>query len=245
MNEKTDSKIHKPELIYSIEVRIPDLLPIRIEVIDQILAGLDPRNDLILIDPKIKAKHFLFSHKDQVLTLHYFGKDGDTFLNGLALENAKNYILEKADHLKVGKIEIIIHRELGTGKFSYHEKTKTNLKISELQSQDSLLKNLNESEHHTEHIAEHELENTGTLEAAAHKIVHHEKTNESNFGFSNVSYIPYKFYGFIVDLALTYLILSFILPSLGLMNGALNILYPISAYLSQLILFSIYYYYLL
>ncbi|MDD4973290.1 MAG: hypothetical protein PHY93_03020 [Bacteriovorax sp.] len=55
MNENTDSRKLEIELLYILEVRIPDQSPKKMEVMDRVLAGIDPRNDLILIDPKIKA----------------------------------------------------------------------------------------------------------------------------------------------------------------------------------------------
>ena len=53
MTENNDPKNSSNEMIYMLDVRIPDKLPTQIEVINQVVAGIDPRNDIILIDKKI------------------------------------------------------------------------------------------------------------------------------------------------------------------------------------------------
>lgn len=117
------------DFAFILETRIPDQSPRKIEVIDRVLAGIDPRNDLILIDPKIKTKHFLFRKRDDLLSVHYLGQDADTTLNTLRLEKGKVYLLEQGDILKVGKIEIAVLREKAVPKAHLPEaETKTDTK---------------------------------------------------------------------------------------------------------------------
>ena len=66
MNENTDSRKLTTELQFTLDVRVPDAPPRKYEVQDRLLAGIDPRNDLILIDPKVKTKHFLFRKRNSL-----------------------------------------------------------------------------------------------------------------------------------------------------------------------------------
>lgn len=246
MKENTDSKILNTDMVYSLDVRIPDQLPKRIEIIDRVLAGIDPRNDLILIDPKVLAKHFLFRLRNNILTVQFLGKDAETFLNGLPLENGKLYILEKGDILKVGTIEIIIRRDTNIIKASGPSNTpaprKVNLeklaKISELSELDALSEISNEQERKKD-----QQEGKGE-DLTDPNFVFNEmpvqnrpkpKKKEPILDFSTIRLIPYKFYGFVVDVTFTYFILSFIVPTLGLLPLAQEFLYPISGYLSDLL----------
>jgi hypothetical protein len=236
MNENTDSRKLKTELLYTLDVRIPDHSPKKMEVIDRVLAGIDPRNDLILIDPKIKAKHFLFRKRNNILTVHYLGKDGDTFLNGLPLEKGKLYILEKLDVLKVGKVEIIIRRETGISKSSPPIQAISSLNLSKVDE----LANLSDFENEDEEIPrkipdeiEEEEEEFAFKEMPIQTKTMVATKKESIFNLSTVKLIPYKFYGFVVDIALTYLVLSFVIPSLGFLTIVQDFLYPISEFILQ------------
>ncbi|MBC7540949.1 MAG: FHA domain-containing protein [Bacteriovorax sp.] len=236
MNENTDSRKLHTELIYTLDVRIPDQSPKKLEVIDRVLAGIDPRNDLILIDPKIKAKHFLFRRRNNILTVHYLGRDGDSFLNGLPLEKGKLYILEKLDVLKVGKVEIIIRRETGIIKAASREipvAPTPFTKINELADMSDFEDEKNEEV--AQVIAEEEVEQEEF--AFKEMPIHHKKLEavkkERIFNFSTVKLIPYKIYGFVVDIALTYLLLSFVIPSLGFLSIVQDFLYPVTEFITS------------
>lgn len=97
------------QLSYFLEVIVPDQLPRELAIIDQLFAGLDPRNDIILIDHKVQPKHYCFTLKNNCLSLLYLGKNGASTLNNLLLIKDKIYILEKGDFLIVGKTKINIH----------------------------------------------------------------------------------------------------------------------------------------
>ncbi|MDO9182106.1 MAG: FHA domain-containing protein [Bacteriovorax sp.] len=225
MKENSESKLLNTDLIFTLEVRIPDQLPKKISVFDQINAGLDPRNDLILIDPKIMAKHFHFEVKKNILTVQYLGHDGDTFLNGLALSNAKFYILEISDVLKVGKIEIWIRQEAGIKppsakpKLPHSTLENFNLEISDLKKAPP----------------ENIIENFAYQEMPFPKQNKLKISARTIFDFSTVKLIPYKVYGFIVDIALTYFILSFMLPKFEILTLVQDFFFPVSQYISQFI----------
>lgn len=219
MNQNTNSSKIATGPLFILEVRIPDQSPKRLEVIDRILAGLDPRNDLILIDPKIKAKHFLFSKKNNILMVHYMGGDGETFLNGLPLEKGKLYVLENGDVLNVGKIEIMVRSETGISRHS----SPTFVKKQEpapLIEVDNFLDEI---------MAKKNIPATESLEMIPAKI------GKPHFDFKAFALIPYKFYGFMIDVALTYLVLGFVLPALGVLSDVQDIFFPLSEYVSQYI----------
>ena len=236
MKENTDSRILNTELIYSLDVRIPEQTPRKLEVTDRILAGIDPRNDLILVDPKIRAKHFLFRRRNNVLTVHYLGKDNDTFLNGLSLETGKLYILEKADVLKVGKIEIIIRRETGISKLTSMTNEPlpiSNSKIDEL----AKLSDFDEIEEVTQEETNEEEDDEADPSTFIEMPMKNKKRaaikKEPIINFSTIKLRPYKFYGFIVDIALTYFILGFAIPFLGILSVVQDFLFPISEFISH------------
>jgi hypothetical protein len=97
---------------YRLDVRLENQTPMKIDVIDTISAGLDPRNDLVLLGNKIKNKHLVFEKKGENLALHYHGNTNQTFLNSLPLEENKTYLLEAGDRIQLTGAEIIISCEL-------------------------------------------------------------------------------------------------------------------------------------
>lgn len=219
------------ELLFTLKVRIPEQPTRDFEVVDRVLAGIDPRNDLILVDPKVEAKHFLFRNRNNVFTVHYLGLDGETFLNGLPLEKGKLYMLDKGDSLKVGKIEITVGAQKSMGK-------PIERPLAPAQTLPPLTKIPQESEEFkAEAPAPQKLKKNGTKKSTPILRPKIKATaREPFFDFRTVSLIPYKFYGFIVDIALTYLVLALLLPSLGVMALLQDFLYPISEYVSQYLL---------
>jgi hypothetical protein len=98
-----------------LDIRIPGKTPLKIEVRDEFSAGSDPRNDLVLIGKKVRPKHLRFEKKEEILILHFLGKENEAFLNSIPMEEGKNYMLEKGDVIQVGSTEIIIRHELVHG----------------------------------------------------------------------------------------------------------------------------------
>lgn len=253
MNVNTDSTKLTTELLFTLDVRIPDQSPRKIEVQDRILAGIDPRNDLILVDSKIKTKHFLFRKMNNILSVHYMGANGDTFLNGHELIKGKLYILEKGDILKVGKIEIIIRRETSISKSVGSSKPESTVVRRMDDFLDEALKEMAETKDlpsATAHASKNEdsEESNEAPEKTQTKFkkvktktvpILNQKVNanvkEPLFDFRTINLIPVKFYGFIVDVALTYLLLGFVLPSLDVMGEVLNFQYPLSTFIAETI----------
>lgn len=202
--------------LFKLEVRFQNQTATSIEVIDRLIAGIDPRNDLVLIDPKVKTKHFLFRLKNNNLTVHNLGDDGDSFLNGLALEKDKLYILEKDDLLKVGKIEISIRSDC-----DYH--FFNNSSIVSHSKNDPLTKKEDFGNYLINQVIEDKQPDG--------------KKKSKEIPLSSVkrgALLPYKIYGFIIDFVFTYFILSFIVPYIGKVELVQDFLYPISKYLLQI-----------
>lgn len=99
---------------FRLDVRIVNQSPMRIDVIDTVTAGIDPRNDLVLVGKKINKKHFEFEAKGENLALHYLGHDRQTFLNSLPLEEGKTYLLEPGDKIELTGVKIFIRQEMVT-----------------------------------------------------------------------------------------------------------------------------------
>lgn len=220
MNENRDSKKDEENPHFTLEVKIPDQPTKRLKVLDRLLAGLDPRNDLILIDPVVKTKHMLFKKQNNVLCVHYLGNDGESFLNGHELEKGKLYVLEKGDLLKVGSIEICIHQGEELSPIPTEERSHSR-KLKEPKTK--------------EHTTEKSARPSFVIPNQAPKIKIVAGKREPIFNFSTINLIPYKFYGFILDVAFTYFILSFVIPSLGLLQEILEILYPINQFINEAI----------
>jgi hypothetical protein len=100
---------------FLLDIRLPGKTPLKIEIRDEFSAGSDPRNDLVLIGKKVRPKHLRFEKKEEILILHFLGKENEAFLNSIPMEEAKNYMLEKGDVIQVGSTEIIIRHELVHG----------------------------------------------------------------------------------------------------------------------------------
>ena len=213
------------KLLFMLDVKIPHQTMMSIEVVERLIAGIDPRNDLILIDPKVKTKHFLFRLKNNTLTVHNLGDDGDSFLNGLPLEMDKLYILEKGDSLKVGKIEINIRAKIN------HYVFKDSSFVSQHYNDP-----LTETDHSREVLIKEIVEDK-KIEFIKPEIKSEDYKISRSIPLSNfkkLALIPYKIYGFVIDFFMTYFILSYLLPKMGIIELALNFLYPISKYLLQM-----------
>ena len=225
-SDHSNSIDQKQSKSFNLEVQIPDQLPRSIKVIDQVMAGLDPRNDLILIDPKVHNRHFLFCVQNEILSLYYLGKDGDASVNNLPLERGKLYLLEDRDFVRSGKVFIRI-------------KTSTKFAFEENNSEESISRTLPiERDDH--------LPPPITLEAIA--LEKEQEINEEikdelpdqneaveNKKWSwpeltNIDLIPYKIYGFFLDLAFTYLVLGFVFPLLNLHHFVQDLLFPVTQF---------------
>jgi hypothetical protein len=98
---------------FFLHVSIPDHLPRKVEVIDHIFAGLDPRCDVVLIDKKIKNRHFLFERIGPVLSVKVLIADSASFLNNSPMEKDRAYVVDQGDVIEVGKATITISSMYG------------------------------------------------------------------------------------------------------------------------------------
>ena len=74
---------------FRLDVRLDNKPPMKIDVVDTITVGLDPRCDLVLSGAKIKNRHIEFVAKGENLALVYLGNTNQTVLNSLPLEEGK------------------------------------------------------------------------------------------------------------------------------------------------------------
>jgi hypothetical protein len=185
---------------FRLDVRIVNQSPMKINVIDSVTAGIDPRNDLVLIGNKIKKKHFVFEVKGENLALHYYGYDHQTFLNSLPLENDRTYLLDVGDKLELTGVKITILQEMVT----IHETQK--VKAVMFNSLDELV---------PESIEEAKIvyadNPTGSMRRQIHVAPQYFATPILP---SAMSLWPIKLYAFVFDLFITYLFLIIAFPLL-------------------------------
>lgn len=98
---------------FYLHVSIPDQLSRKVEVIDHISAGLDPRCDLVLIDKKIRNHHLLFEKKGPLLSVKLLVSDSPTFLNTRLMEKDHAYVIDQGDSIEVGNITITLSSVYG------------------------------------------------------------------------------------------------------------------------------------
>jgi hypothetical protein len=201
---------------FRLDVRLENKPPMKIDVIDTVTAGLDPRNDLVLIGNKINNRHLVFEKKGENLALHYLGNTNQTFLNSLPLEENKTYILEPGDKLQLTGAEIIIQCEL----VHIHETQK--IKPVIFQSSAELT-----PETVTEGIVYRD-NPTGSMKKQIH--VRPNIIDNMERG-SLLTLWVIKLYSLVVDAFITYLILVVVLPLIFVDQFALSVF----NYLSSLI----------
>jgi hypothetical protein len=231
-SDHTDTPDQKPSKSFNIEVQIPDQLPRSVEVIDQIMAGLDPRNDLILIDPKIHNRHFLFCLQNEILSLYYLGKDGDASVNHLPLERGKLYLLEDRDIIRSGKVFI---RVKASSKKIEDESSSEEVmsRTQPLERDDHLPPPITVEAIALEKEKQQELKTQIEVSDDDHIENDENAQDEDRFSWfkvSNIDLIPYKIYGFFLDLAFTYLVLGFVFPLLNLHHFIQDFLFPVTQY---------------
>ncbi|MBI2520302.1 MAG: FHA domain-containing protein [Bdellovibrio sp.] len=127
------------QVVYLLDVRIPDSPPQRIQVRGKLVMGQHENADVQIKGRGLLAKHAIFRIANGVLSMHNFSPE--TQLNGKELAPGRMYILDKGDKLVMGQLDIIIRRD----EVEEHEleTPKTNVK-SILQYKDELEKNKQE-----------------------------------------------------------------------------------------------------
>lgn len=201
--------------MYILDVKVPDQTSRKLSVNDEVWAGLDPRNDLVLVDPSVHPRHFHFKSKNDLLTVQILGSDNSTFLNGVALEKDKSYILEKGDVLKCGRVEIRIRYEEAPVRPVEEKRPQTKHEIPS-------------------HLKELEVPPLRE-EARPDMSVQKEKKTPAASSMSARFYpgfntIPLKVYGFVFDLLFTYFLLVFLLPASGVLPKVQALFYPMTEF---------------
>jgi len=235
-----DNNHMNQEIFFVLTTTIPDQLHREIIVVDEIMAGLDPRNDLILVDPLVRAKHFHFFSKTdhdgiKFLSLRYLGVDGITKLNGIFLQNSKVYLLENNDYIKVGRIEIRISikdifppplRKVSSSKFNF----KTELISPVSHAHVSKIEYLKKS-------AVSFNINSDINSAPNRSEIKKLQNPQLHKTFKNgLALIPFKFYAFLVNIVMSFFILAFLIPKFAFLEKVYELLFPISRFLEEIIL---------
>lgn len=218
------------ELMYILDVKANDQSPRKIVVHDHLLAGLDPRNDLVLVDPKIGPKHFLFKTKDGLLTLQFLGAEHTTFLNTLPLESGKMYVVERGDTLKCGRVEICIHQDL------LAIRPPSEIRANPLQRELPNALNLKAVGESAARPVTSEERKTNITEMKTTTSAPEKTTGKKNAASALSSTFPkvlLMIYGFIFDVTATYFVLTSLLPFTGFLSLAQSLLYPLTDFFNQ------------
>ena len=92
---------------YSLDVRVPDQTPRRINIEDKVVIGSASDVDFYL--PDLLPRHCIFRLNNGVLSLYNLSDAGDTYLEGQKLLQGKMYILDNGDKITLAKaVEIIV-----------------------------------------------------------------------------------------------------------------------------------------
>lgn len=220
-------------LVYILDVKLPDQSPRKFSVHDECSAGLDPRNDLVLVDAAIGPKHFLFKEKDGLLTLTLLGPDHSTTLNRTPLEKEKTYLLDPGDVLKCGRVEIRIRQEAGPPLMARELKVSAPLGNTPI----------NKSVKRQKFLYEADL-TEGLAPSFTEGPEHSRQESDLEKKSPPLKALPppttgawrkilFKVYGFFFDLCLTYFFLASLLPASGLLEKAQQILYPMTEFFNQ------------
>ncbi len=212
-----------PELVYILDVKSPDQSPRKLVVHDSLLAGLDPRNDLVLTESMISPKHFHFKNKNGLLSLHFLGETGSTSLNNLPLENDKTYLLETGDTLRCGRTQIKIRRDL--------EQLRP-VSEKKLPAQKEFLQDIQLTAVEAPSV---DLPETKSTEQKKLKSKKESPSVSPSLFFNAVKLIPFKVYAFLFDVALTYFVLTFVIPASGVLDKAQAILYPMTEFFNKIL----------
>lgn len=116
MNAETKNS---PEIRFTLDVRIPKKLPQRMDVVEAVNLGSDPRNDIIIgSEDGCAAKQFTFRMRANALIgINLSDPEQIVQLNQSPMIEGKHYLLEKGDRILLNKIEIIIRQD-STGQLS-------------------------------------------------------------------------------------------------------------------------------
>ncbi|MBC7427065.1 MAG: FHA domain-containing protein [Bacteriovorax sp.] len=189
---------------FHLDVRIENMPPMKIDVIDTVTAGLDPRSDLTLSGAKIKNRHLIFTKKEENLALHYLGNTNQTFLNSIPLEEGKVYLLEPGDRIQLTGVEIIIRHEIVHVHEGHHSMKPIVFNSLENLKPESIKEGLIFKDNPTGSMREHKHVQPPMFKAVP------KKTIEQQGSFLSLWIV--KSYSMVTDFFFTYLFLVTLLP---------------------------------
>lgn len=98
---------------YTLDIRVPKKIPQRIDVLEDVTVGSDPRNDIILTtEDGAHQKQFIFKKRGNALVgINNYSGNYPVQLNQTPMIEGKHYILEKGDTIILHEIEIHIRQD--------------------------------------------------------------------------------------------------------------------------------------
>lgn len=103
----------KKEFIYFAIIEQLNDAKLAYQINPKLTLGLDPRNDVVLVDKNIDERHLEFRETDGQISVTQLAKTGTTQINGKPLEQNNQYLIGVHDQLKVGQIRIRFKKDLG------------------------------------------------------------------------------------------------------------------------------------
>lgn len=103
----------KKEFIYFAIIEQQNDAKLAYQINPKLTLGLDPRNDVVLVDKTIEEKHLEFREVDGQISVTQLAKTGTTTINGKPLEQNNQYLIGVHDQIKIGLIRIRFKKDLG------------------------------------------------------------------------------------------------------------------------------------
>jgi hypothetical protein len=212
-----------------LDIRRKDHPPITLDVNETVHLGSDPRNDVIVSAKKNQPKHLQINKINGELALKNLAKNNQTFLNSVALEENKTYLLDENDHILIADTEIIVKKVNALFTPSVSEEVPSSQKqvppvdknLNHLFQQESALTPENEKEK----IKFHD-NPTGSMKLE-------KKLFPSFFEMMNrpspLSLTVVKLYSLLLDLFITYFVLGVVIPFYGFEKEVNHFLSSLSA----------------
>ena len=219
-----------------LDIRRKDHPPISLDVTETVHLGSDPRNDVIVSAKKNQPKHLQINRINGELALKNLAKSNQTFLNSVALEENKTYLLDENDHILIADTEIIVKKvnALFTPPVSEEVPSIVPIILSSEKPEPNPVKNLN-------HLFQHE--SALTPESEKEKIKFQDNPTGSMrlekklfppfFEMMNrpspLSLTVVKLYSLLLDLFITYFVLGVVFPFYGFEKEVNHFLSSLSA----------------
>jgi len=120
----------KKEFIYFAIIEQQNDAKLAYQINPKLTVGLDPRNDVVLVDKIIEEKHLEFCEVDGQISVTQLAKTGTTLINGKPLEQNNQYLVGIHDQIKIGQIRIRFKKDLGFKNKEHIEHKNNHLKMA-------------------------------------------------------------------------------------------------------------------